>query len=129
MRNTAFSDSSGLSKENVSTASDLALAVKAAHKYPLIREFSTSKGVTIQDVNGKAISYNNTNRFVNEGKWEIMLQKTGYIRAAGNCVVMHAKVGSQPLVIVLLNANGSAARASDARTIKSWLEGKPQLWL
>ena len=129
MRNTSFSDPSGLSQGNVSTASDLALAVRAAHKYPLIRQFSTSKGLTVLDVNGKAISYHNTNRFVNEGKWEIMLQKTGFIKAAGNCVVMHAKVGSQPLVIVLLNANGSAARASDARTIKSWLEGKPQLWL
>ncbi len=129
MRNTAFYDSTGLDSRNVSTASDLALAVKAAHKYPLIRQFSTSNGLDVQDANGKLISYRNSNVLVREGMWDIYVQKTGYIREAGRCVVMYAQVGQQPLVIVLLNSSNTTARANDARTIKTWLEGKPQLWL
>ncbi len=129
MRNTTFHDSTGLDSRNVSTASDLALAVKAAERYPLIRQFSTSNGLDVQDANGKTISYRNSNVLVREGLWDIYVQKTGYIREAGRCVVMHAKVGQQQLVIVLLNSSNTTARANDARTIKTWLEGKPQLWL
>ncbi|WP_434777587.1 D-alanyl-D-alanine carboxypeptidase family protein [Neisseria sp. Ec49-e6-T10] len=129
MRNTVFFDPTGLDNRNVSTASDLALAVKAAYDYPIIRRFSTSTQDFVENVNGKTLSYKNSNVLVREGLWEINVQKTGYIREAGRCVVMHAKVGQQPLIIVLLNSRDSSARTNDARTIKTWLEKQPQLWL
>ncbi len=129
MRNTTFHDSTGLDNRNVSTASDLALAVKAAYDYPLIRQYSTDNGSYVQNVNGKTLEYKNSNLLVREGSWKINVQKTGYIKEAGRCVVMHAQVGQKSLVIVLLNARDSTARSNDARTIKSWLEDKPQQWL
>ena len=130
MRNTVFHDSSGLDSRNVSTASDLALAVKEAFDhYPVIRKFSTDNGLYVQNATGKNLLYKNSNVLVREGMWQINVQKTGYIREAGRCVVMHAQVGQQPLIIVLLNSSNTTARANDARTIKSWLEGTPQQWL
>ena len=42
MSRTHYADATGLSPENVSTASDLAIVVGAAAQYPLIREFSTT---------------------------------------------------------------------------------------
>src|SRR5690606_14184119 len=42
MFNTHFADTTGLSSENISTASDLVKLVTAANQYPLIREFTTA---------------------------------------------------------------------------------------
>ncbi len=44
MSGSHFDDSTGLSSTNVSTAEDLATLVRAAHSYPLIREYTTSPG-------------------------------------------------------------------------------------
>ena len=51
MFNTHFEDPTGLSSNNVSTAKDLAKMVVAAHRYPLIREFTTTAEARV-DVNG-----------------------------------------------------------------------------
>lgn len=129
MRNTVFFDPTGLDNRNVSTAADLALAVKEAYNYPLIRQDSTATQDFVQTVNGNTLSYSNTNTLVREGVWEINLQKTGYIRESGRCMVVHANVGQQPLIIVLLNSGNTAARTNDARALKTWLERKPETWL
>ena len=42
MVHTHFSDATGLSSENVSTANEVALMVKAAAAYPLIRDATTT---------------------------------------------------------------------------------------
>lgn len=130
MRNSVFYDPTGLDSRNVSTASDLALAVKEAYtRYPLIRQFSTSTGKQVTAPDGKIREYRNTNMLVREGKWKIDMQKTGFINKAGYCLVMHAQVDEKPLIIVLLKSSSSVVRANDARTIKSWVEDKPQTWL
>ena len=45
MTRTRFVDSTGLSSDNVSTAQDLAKMVVAAHRYPLIQEYTTLTGL------------------------------------------------------------------------------------
>lgn len=125
MRSTAFYDPTGLTPRNVSTAVDLALMVKEAFNYPLIRQDSTWRSHQIMAADGRALTYNNSNMLVREGAWDISLQKTGYIREAGRCMVVHATVGTQPLIIVLLDARNSLNRANDARALKSWLENQP----
>lgn len=129
MRSTAFYDATGLNKNNVSTAADLALMVKEAYKYPLIRQDSTWRTHSVIAANGKELNYNNSNMLVREGVWDISLQKTGYIREAGRCMVVHANVGTQPLIIVLLNSGDSLKRANDARALKTWLERQPSYLL
>ena len=54
--------------------------------------------------------------------WDIQLQKTGYIREAGKCVVMLANIASKPFVIVLLDSLGKYTRIADAQRVKHWLE-------
>ena len=54
--------------------------------------------------------------------WEILLQKTGYIREAGRCLVMLANIASKPVVIVLLDSVGKYTRLGDAERVKHWLE-------
>jgi D-alanyl-D-alanine carboxypeptidase len=51
-----------------------------------------------------------------------MLQKTGYIREAGKCLVMMVNIASKPVVIVLLDSLGKYTRVADAQRVKHWLE-------
>ena len=123
MRSTRFADPTGLNSDNQSTAKDLAKMVLAASKYPLIREFSTTTSAMIEaQPTGRQVAFNNTNSLVRGGTWDIQLQKTGFIREAGRCVVMLANVASKPVVIVLLDSIGKLTRVGDANRIRHWLE-------
>ena len=123
MRNTHFSDSTGLNSENQSTAKDLAKMVLAASKYPLIREFSTTPTAMVEaPPTGRQVSFQNTNSLVRGGTWDIQVQKTGFIREAGRCLVMMANVASKPVVIVLLDSIGKLTRVGDANRIRYWME-------
>ncbi|MDQ5879531.1 MAG: hypothetical protein QG638_2267 [Pseudomonadota bacterium] len=121
MFNTRFEDPTGLSSNNVSTAKDLALMVAAAHRYPLIREFSTTGDAKIE-VSGRLMEYRNTNALVKSNAWDIGLSKTGFIHEAGKCLVMQARVADKPVVIVLLDSAGKMTRIGDANRIKRWME-------
>lgn len=118
---TRFADPTGLSPDNVSSAQDLAKLVRAAHGYPLIREYSTRPSAQVR-ARGGSIGYSNTNRLVRSDQWDIELSKTGYIGAAGRCLVMHMRVASRDLVVILLDSWGKYTRLGDARRIRKWLE-------
>ncbi len=121
MRDTHFDDPTGLTSSNVSTAHDLAKMVVAAHRYPLIREFSTTSEATV-DIGGHELAYRNTNPLVKSAAWDVGLSKTGYINEAGKCLVMQARVADKPVVIVLLDSSGKQTRVGDANRIKRWME-------
>jgi len=121
MASTHFVEPTGLSSSNVSNARDLALLVRAAADYPLIREFSTASTLTV-DTGYKTVNYRNTNRLVNRPDWDIGVQKTGYISEAGNCVVMQTRIDGRSMVVVLLDAAARMARIGDAQRIRTWLE-------
>ncbi len=123
MVHTHFSDATGLSSENVSTANEVALMVKAAAAYPMIRDATTTSShyVEVQPT-GTLLGFNNTNSLVRGGAWDIQVSKTGFIREAGKCLVMLATIASRPIVIVLLDSYGKLTRIGDANRVKYWLE-------
>lgn len=121
MLHSRFEDPTGLSSNNVSTARDLAKMVTAAHRYPLIREFSTT-GEAKVEVNGRLLDFRNTNQLVKSNTWDIGLSKTGFIHEAGKCLVMQARLAEKPVVIVLLDSQGKLTRIGDANRIKRWIE-------
>ncbi|HHO0880113.1 MULTISPECIES: D-alanyl-D-alanine endopeptidase [Aeromonas] len=128
MWSTQFSDSTGLTPRNVSSAHDLAKLVAAASTYPLIRQYSSTEERMVR--NGKRqLHYLNSNRLVREGSWPISLSKTGYIREAGRCLVMATQINREPVIMVLLNADTPNARVADAKRIKSWLESSGRMSL
>ena len=63
MGDSRFVDATGLSSGNVSSARDLAKLVRAAHGYPLIREYSTQDKATVTAF-GRKVHYRNTNGLV-----------------------------------------------------------------
>jgi D-alanyl-D-alanine endopeptidase (penicillin-binding protein 7) len=56
---------------------------------------------------------------------EIGLQKTGFINAAGKCLVMQARVNGAPLLLVFLDSVGTQSRFADAERVRDWFERMP----
>ena len=121
MRDTRYVEPTGLSSANQSSAHDLALLVKAAYRYPLIRNYTTYPGAEFA-VQGQMMRFNNTNRLIHSPEWNIGLQKTGYISEAGRCVVMQSNIGGRNVIIVLLDSAGTNRRAQDAEAIRYWVQ-------
>ncbi|MFM7567281.1 MAG: D-alanyl-D-alanine endopeptidase, partial [Betaproteobacteria bacterium] len=121
LHDTRFVEPTGLSSANVSSGRDLAQLVRTASSYPLIRQYSTARSLTVQPAR-EALGFYNTNRLISTAGWSIGLQKTGFISEAGNCLVMVANVEGRPLIFVLLDAAGKLARFGDAQRIRAWVE-------
>ena len=121
MNDSHFADPTGLSAENRSSASDLVRLVKAAYEHDVIREYSVSGELALA-VGKRTVSYRNTNRLTDNPEWDIGLQKTGYISAAGRCLVMQAVIEGKRVVMVLLDSVGKYSRLGDAERIRDFLE-------
>jgi len=121
MSDSTFVEPTGLSPSNVSSPRDLVKLVRAAHGYPLIREYSTRDRATVKVFN-RPLRFVNTNGLVRNSRWDIELSKTGYISEAGRCLVMQVRVASKDLIVVLLDSWGKQSRIGDAQRIRQWLE-------
>jgi D-alanyl-D-alanine endopeptidase (penicillin-binding protein 7) len=124
MTDTRYVEPTGLSSENQSSAQDLTRLVKAAFHHPIIRDLSTSQEAMVP-VGARQVQFRNTNALVRNPEWEIGLQKTGYISAAGRCVVMQAHMAGRKLIMVLLDSAGKYSRIGDAERIRKWLASTP----
>ena len=124
MEHSRFADPTGLLSENVSTAEDLTRMVNAAYQYKLIREYSTWPDLTMV-IAKRPQKFLNTNRLVRSGDMDIGLQKTGFINAAGKCLVMQARVNNTPLLLVFLDSVGTQSRFADAVRVRDWYERMP----
>ena len=122
MNGSRFADATGLSSTNVATAEDLGTLVRAAHRYPKIREYSTAATYQVSLGGRHPVAFRNTNRLVSSGAWDIGLSKTGFINEAGRCLVMQATLAGRAVIIVLLDSWGKYSRIGDANRIRKWLE-------
>lgn len=121
MNDSHFDDATGLSSENVASAEDLVKMVRAAHRYQLIRDYTTATGHEVE-VAGRQLAYRNTNRLVANERWNIHLSKTGFTNDAGRCLVLQAELAGRHVIIVLLDSWGKLTRIGDANRIRHWLE-------
>lgn len=121
MSDTRFVDPTGLSSDNRSSARDLAALATVAYERPMLRDLSTSPSYQVASGRG-VLQYRNSNRLIHDESWNIGLQKTGYIREAGRCLVMQVSVAGRQLIMVLLDAAGPAARIGDAERLRRWAE-------
>lgn len=127
MRQTHFVEPTGLSSENVSSPKDLVKLLQATAAQPLIQRYTTSEQYSIQPSPGRQLMFNNTNRLVQNSKWDIQVSKTGFINEAGQCLVMLTKIDGRDVAIVLLNAQGRYSRIGDAVRLRSLVENNQQL--
>lgn len=121
MSGTRYVDSTGLSSNNVASARDLAKLVTAAHRHPILRQYSTDAKYVVEP-GGRSLQYANSNRLVANPDWEIGIQKTGYISEAGRCLVMQTNINGRPIVMIFLDSKGKFSHLADASRIRKWLE-------
>jgi serine-type D-Ala-D-Ala endopeptidase (penicillin-binding protein 7) len=124
MTRSKFVDPAGLSSENIASPRDLVRLVDAAAANKTIREYSTDHVHTVK-VGRQLLEFRNTNTLVANPTWNIVVQKTGYISEAGQCLVMQSVIDGRTVVMVLLNSFGKYTRVADARRIRKWMESLP----
>ncbi len=120
MNHTVIREPTGLSPDNTSTASDLAKMAIAASHYPEIINITTNSSNLI-NMNGRSITFHNTNHLVGKKGWDILLSKTGFTNEAGHCLIMRLQQAGKNATLVLLNAKGNTSRQFDALNIRRFL--------
>ena len=115
MTRTHFVDPTGLGVMNVSTGQDLVRLVQAASAYAVIRTDSQQPWTRV----GREIIHN-TNRLVNADFW---VSKTGYIRAAGGCVVMMLDTAVGRRIVILLGSRTTRTRITEAQAVATITAG------
>jgi D-alanyl-D-alanine endopeptidase (penicillin-binding protein 7) len=111
LSHTQYHEPTGLSVFNVSTAEELVDIVLEASKYPEIVE--ASKATTTVQSKKRLVSFNNTNPITRK-RDDIIVSKTGWIRASGGCLVMLVNTDAGKRVIVILNSKTIKTRIPDA---------------
>jgi D-alanyl-D-alanine endopeptidase (penicillin-binding protein 7) len=118
MRDTIFADSSGLDNRNVSTPRDLIKLLLAAEKYSQI-VYASNQSVTelVKRKKNKNIKwrFSNTNPLVT--KYNVIVSKTGYVRASGGCLVMSATIKGHKRLFVVLNSKTTRTRIHDMENL------------
>ena len=112
MKDTSFVDASGLDDDNVSTSSSLVKLVLAAQNYPVIVKSSQTPSMRVKLERGY-YSAKNTNPLVKNGKF--IVSKTGYIRAAGGCIVLLTETNKGRRVVVVLGSRTTKTRIPEVR--------------
>jgi len=111
LSNTKYTDPTGLGVFNISTAEELIDIVLEAAKYPEI--VAASKSTTTVQNKKRLVSVNNTNPITRKRN-DIIVSKTGWIRASGGCLVMLVDTDIGQRVIVVLNSKTIKTRIPDA---------------
>lgn len=119
---TRFTDPSGL-RGNVSTARELALALRAALEDPVLRQIMGEDDVEIVSKSKYAkLRYRTTNQPLAAKKRAVIGGKTGYTRAAGYCFVTGARVAGREVVLAFLGADGKLTRFADFERAMAWMD-------
>ncbi len=113
-RDTLFANASGLPRAGTqySTANDLAIIMRAALAYPLIREILATKEYTFRTVAGREIFVDNSNHLLWQDQATIV-GKTGYTGNARHCFVGAVDTDKGPVFTAVL---GARSRSSLWRT-------------
>jgi len=121
LKKTRFTDPSGL-RGNVSTAREMALALRAALADPVLADIMGTAWTEVTSRSGYArIQYGSTNQALVVGKYKVKGGKTGYTRAAGYCFITGAEIDGRGYVMVFLGADGKLTRFADFNRAASWL--------
>lgn len=112
---TRYVDPTGLGVMNVSTAEELIRIAMAARHYPEIIFASQLSEIKIQ-IRKKWAVFRNTNPIIGK-RYHFIVSKTGYIRAAGGCIVMMLDTDVGRRIVVVLGSKNTHTRIPEAEFI------------
>jgi serine-type D-Ala-D-Ala carboxypeptidase (penicillin-binding protein 5/6) len=120
--NTKFINASGLPGPGQHiTAIDLALIMKEALRYPLIRETINTRTSKVYTEDGRGLSVRNTNHMLWNDE-DVLGGKTGYTRSAGHCLVFASQKGNSLLVASLLGESNRSKVWDNSSTLLAFGE-------
>jgi D-alanyl-D-alanine endopeptidase (penicillin-binding protein 7) len=122
LKKTRFTDSSGL-RGNVSTAREMALALRAALADPVLAEIMATRWYEVTSKSGYAkVPYSSTNQPLIAGTYKILGGKTGFTRKAGYCYITGAEIDDHRYVLAFLGATDKATRFADFARVAAWID-------
>ena len=122
---TNFADPTGLSPENVSTATELLKLAKELFVKEEIARLLNQPEYQFTTLNGRAKSISSTNHLLFDSEELSFAQlgaKTGYIDEAGYCFLgWFTNEAGQQLAVVILNSEGANQRFQEAKRLATWV--------
>jgi D-alanyl-D-alanine endopeptidase (penicillin-binding protein 7) len=120
---TTYADPSGLDRNNVSTAYDMARLVSHVSAHPTIARIMRLSQYTARP-GGRAVTVRSTNQLVRGGDYDVVAGKTGYIRQAGHCLatLLRLPESGEQVAVVVLGAPTSAVRFREVRGLYAWVQ-------
>jgi D-alanyl-D-alanine endopeptidase (penicillin-binding protein 7) len=126
LKKTKFTDPTGL-RGNVSTAREMALALRAALEDEVLRTIMADRAETIVAQGGKhRIEYSSTNRALVAKTYDVIGGKTGYTEAAGYCFITGARFAGKEVVMAFLKAEGKDTRFADFNRVAEWMSTRDE---
>ena len=119
LEKTEFVEVTGLDKENVSTAYEVArMAEEAFQSYPIIGEITSQKEYTfIVGESGREHTIRNTNKLISRDELKMSGSKTGYLYEAGYCLVVFSEENERKVIAVVLGSPSEWAHGQDIQTL------------
>jgi D-alanyl-D-alanine carboxypeptidase (penicillin-binding protein 5/6) len=122
LKEMSYADPNGLSRENVSSARDLAALAAVALKDRRFRDYVSTRrhgcDVTTPDGGKREVTWSNTNKLLDVEGYDGV--KTGTTTPAGNCLVASGRRGEDHLLVVVLGSSATDGRYADARNLFRW---------
>lgn len=122
LKEMSYQDPNGLSRENVSSARDLAVLAREAMKDERFRAYVATRRhecEVVEPTGGKRkVTWVNTNKLLDIEGYEGV--KTGTTTPAGNCLVSSARRGDDHLIVVVLGSTSVDGRYVDTRNLFRW---------
>lgn len=124
MRDTVFTDPTGVDTNNMSTARDLVKLLAAASELPLIDQYSTTSELTVTHESGRAVSINNTNgllkSFLNSEPYQILAGKTGFLPQAGYLLTTAVQKDGHKIYVLVLGSDSIGDRELEVKSLANW---------
>ena len=128
LRQTRFTDPSGLDKGNVSSAYEVARLIAEASERPQVSEIMRKRSYQIH-TSRRARTVRSTNKLLGS-QVDVMAGKTGYIDLAGYCLATLVQLDDERAVsIVVLGARSNSGRFAEARMLATWLSTQASVLL
>ncbi len=122
LKRTKFTDPSGL-RGNVSTACEMALALRVALDDSVLREIMGTESHRVVSKDGSSrIDYLTTNVPLQTKKHDVIGGKTGYTRPAGYCFITGARFADREVVMAFLGAPEKLTRFGDFNRVADWID-------
>ena len=128
LRQTRFTDPSGLHEGNVSSAYEVSRLIAEASERPQVSEVMRKRSYRIR-TSRRSRTIRSTNRLLGT-RVDVMAGKTGYTDEAGYCLATLVQLDDKRSVsVVVLGARSNAGRFTEARRLVDWLSTQASVLL